>query len=113
MGENLTERAMGLFVTRTLGDGVLDTRGYKLRCFAENLLCAAAAPASLAVATLFLGGGAGTILVLVLGAALALVVATSARTAREAGVGGVVAAAVIVLFLLASDWLFRHPILPG
>src|SRR5919108_485495 len=79
MGENLTERAMGLFVTRTLGDGVLDTRGYKLRCFAENLLCAAAAPASLAVATRVLGGGAGTILVVVLGAAVALVVAPSAR----------------------------------
>jgi hypothetical protein len=28
---------MGLFVTRTYTDGVLDTRGYKLRCFVENL----------------------------------------------------------------------------
>jgi hypothetical protein len=104
---------MRFFVTRTLGDGVLDTRGYKLRCFAENLVCAAAAPGALAGATLFLGGGAGTVLVAVLGAALALVVATSVRTARGAAVGGAVVAGVILLFLLASDWLFRHPILPG
>jgi hypothetical protein len=104
---------MRLFVTRTLGDGVLDTRGYKLRCFAENLVCAAVAPGALAVVTLFLGAGAGSVLVAVLGGALALVIATSVRTARGAAVGGAVATGVILLFLLASDWLFRHPILPG
>src|SRR5947208_14946208 len=98
MGKNLTKRPMGFFVTRTLGDGVLDTRGYKLRCFAENLVCAAAAPAALASATLFLGGGAGTVVVASLATALALVVATSVRTARGAAMGGVAVAAVILLF---------------
>ena len=43
---------MRVFVTRTYSDGVLDTRGYKLRCFVENLVCAAAAPLLLTVATI-------------------------------------------------------------
>src|SRR5919202_6260505 len=103
---------MRLFVTRTLTDGVLDTRGYRLRCFVENLVCAAAAPALLVVATLFLGGGAGSIFVAAVGLGLAFVVATTVRTARGATLGGVIIAGVIVLFLLATDWLFRNPILP-
>jgi hypothetical protein len=101
---------MGLFVTRTYTDGVLDTRGYRLRCFAENLVCAAAAPALLAVATLFLGGGAGSAIVAAVGLGLAFVVATSVRTTRGAALGGVAIALGIFLFLLATDWLFRNPI---
>jgi hypothetical protein len=104
---------MGLFVTRTYSDGVLDTRGYRLRCFAENLVCAAAAPALLTAATLLLGGGAGSAIVAVVGLGLALVVATSVRTTRGATVGGLAVAAVILLFLVAADWLFTHPILSG
>jgi hypothetical protein len=103
---------MGLFVTRTYTDGVLDTRGYKLRCFVENLVCAAAGPLLLAVATLFLGGGAGSAIVAAVGIGLAFVVATSVRTTRGAAVGGLVVALAIFLFLLATDWLFRNPILP-
>jgi hypothetical protein len=103
---------MGLFVTRTYTDGVLDTRGYRLRCFGENFVCAAAAPALLAIATLFLGGGAGSAIVAAVGLGLAFVVATSVRTTRGAALGGLVAALAIFLFLLATDWLFTHPILP-
>jgi hypothetical protein len=103
---------MGLFVTRTYTDGVLDTRGYRLRCFVENLVCAAAAPALLTVATLLAGGGAGSAIVAAVGLGLALVVATSVRTTCGAAVGGLVAALAIFLFLLATDWLFRNPILP-
>jgi hypothetical protein len=103
---------MGLFVTRTYSDGVLDTRGYKLRCFVENLVCAAAAPLLLTVATLFLGGGAGSAIVAAAGLGLAFVVATSVRTTRGAAVGGLVVALAIFLFLLATDWLFSNPILP-
>ena len=103
---------MGLFVTRTLTDGVLDTRRYRLRCFVENLLCAAAAPALLTVGTLLLGGGAGSAFVAVVGLGLAFVVATSVRTTRGATLGGLTVALVIVLFLMAVDWLFRNPILP-
>jgi hypothetical protein len=103
---------MGLFVTRTYTDGVLDTRGYKLRCFVENLVCAAASSALLAVASLFLGGGAGSAIVTAVGLGLALVVATSVRTTRGAALGGFVVAIAIFLFLLATDWLFRNPILP-
>jgi hypothetical protein len=103
---------MRLFVTRTYTDGVLDTRGYKLRCFVENVVCAAAAPLLLAVATLFLGGGAGSAIVAAVGLGLAFVVATSVRTTRGAAVGGLVVALAILLFLLATDWLFRNPILP-
>ena len=103
---------MGFFVTRTYTDGMLDTRRYKLRCFVENLVCAAAAPALLAAATLFLGGGAGSALVAAVGLGLALVVATSVRTTRGAVLGGFAAAIAIFLFLAAVDWLFRNPILP-
>jgi hypothetical protein len=103
---------MGLFVTRTYTDGVLDTRGYRLRCFAENLVCAAAAPALLAVATLLLGGGVGSAIVGAVGLALALVVATSVRTTRGAALGGLAVTAAIVLFLFAVGWLFTHPLLP-
>lgn len=103
---------MGLFVTRTYTDGVLDTRGYRLRCFAENLVCAAAAPALLAVATLLLGGGDGSAIVGAVGLALALVVATSVRTTRGAALGGLAVTAAIVLFLFAVGWLFTHPLLP-
>jgi hypothetical protein len=103
---------MGLFVTRTYTDGVLDSRGYRLRCFVENLVCAAAAPAILTVATLFLGGGAGSAIVAAVGLGLAFVVATSVRTMRGAALGGVIVAVAIFLFLLATDWLFRNPILP-
>jgi hypothetical protein len=103
---------MGLFVRRTLTDGVLDTRGYRLRCFVENLVCAAAAPGLLTLATLLLGGGAGSAFVAAVGLGLALVVATSVRTARGAALGGVAVAVVIFLFLAAVDWLFRNPILP-
>ena len=103
---------MGFFVTRTYTDGVLDTRGYKLRCFVENLVCAAAAPMLLAAATLFLGGGAGSAIVAAVGLGLALVVATSVRTTRGAALGGLVVAVAIFLFLFATDWLFRNPILP-
>jgi hypothetical protein len=103
---------MGFFVTRTLTDGVLDTRGYRLRCFAENLLCAVAAPGLLALATLVIAGWVAAVVVAVLALALALVVATSARRARGAAVGGVVVAAVILLFFAVTDWFFNHPILP-
>ena len=103
---------MGLFVRRTYTDGVLDTRGYRLRCFVENLVCAAAAPALLAVATLFLGGGAGSAIAAVAGLGLAFVVASSVRTTRGAAFGGLMVAIGIFLFLLATDWLFRNPILP-
>jgi hypothetical protein len=103
---------MGLFVTRTYTDGVLDTRGYRLRCFVENLVCAAVAPALLTVATLLLGGGAGSAIVAAVGLGLAFVVATSVRTTRGAAAGGFVVAIAIFLFLLATDWLFRNPILP-
>ena len=103
---------MGLFVTRTYSDGVLDTRGYKARCYVENLACAAVAPLLLTVVTLLLGGGFGSVIVAAVGLALALVVATSVRTTRGAALGGVVVAIAIFLFLLATDWLFRNPILP-
>jgi hypothetical protein len=102
---------MGFFVTRTYTDGVLDTRGYKLRCFVENLICAAVAPALLALGTLLVGGGVGSALVAAVGLALALVVATSVRTTRGAALGGLAVALAIFLFLLATDWLFSHPIL--
>jgi membrane associated rhomboid family serine protease len=101
---------MGLFVTRTYTDGVLDTRGYRLRCFVENLVCAAAAPLLLAVVTLFLGGGAGSAIVAAVGLGLAFVVATSVRTTRGAALGGLLVAIAIFLFLFATDWLFRNPI---
>jgi hypothetical protein len=103
---------MGLFVTRTYSDGVLDSRGYKLRCFVENLVCAAVAPALLTVATLFLGGGVGSAIVGAVGLGLAFVVATSVRTTRGAAIGGLAVAVAIFLFLAAVDWLFAHPILP-
>jgi hypothetical protein len=103
---------MGLFVTRTYTDGVLDTRGYKLRCFVENLVCAAAAPMLLAAGSLLVGGGVGSAIVAAVGLGLAFVVATSVRTTRGAAMGGFVVAIAIVLFLLATDWLFRNPILP-
>src|ERR671931_2490310 len=74
--------SMGLFVTRTHTDGVLDTRGYKLRCFVENLACAAAAPALLTGATLLVGGGVGSAIVAAVGLGLVFVVATSVRTTR-------------------------------
>jgi hypothetical protein len=102
---------MRFFVTRTYTDGVLDTRGYKLRCFAENLACAAAAPLLLTLVTLAAGGGVGSAIVAAVGLALALVVATSVRTTRGAAVGGLVVALVIFLFLFTTDWLFTHPIL--
>jgi hypothetical protein len=101
---------MGLFVTRTYTDGVLDTRGYRLRCFVENLICAAVAPMLLALGTLFAGGGVGSAIVVAVGLGLAFVVATSVRTTRGAALGGVVVALAIFLFLLATDWLFRNPI---
>jgi hypothetical protein len=101
---------MRFFVTRTYTDGVLDTRGYRFRCFVENLVCAAVAPMLLTVATLFLGGGAGSAIVGGVGLGLAFVVATSVRTTRGAAVGGIVVAIAIFLFLLATDWLFRNPI---
>ena len=103
---------MRLFVTRTYSDGVLDTRGYRLRCFVENLVCAAAAPALLTLATLLLGGGTGSAIVAAVGLGLALVVATSVQTTRGAALGGLAAAVAIFLFLAAVDWLFRNPILP-
>lgn len=103
---------MRLFVTRTYSDGLLDSRGYRLRCFVENLVCAAAAPALLTVATLFLGGGAGSAIVAAVGLGLAFVVATSARTTHGAALGGLAVAFAIFLFLAAVDWLFRNPILP-
>ena len=102
---------MGLFVRRTYTDGVLDTRGYRLRCFVENFVCAAAAPMLLAIATLFLGGGAGSAIVGAVGLGLAFVVATSVRTTRGAALGGLAVALAIFLFLFATDWLFTHPIL--
>jgi hypothetical protein len=103
---------MGLFVTRTHTDGVLDTRGYKLRCFVENLACAAAAPALLTGATLLAGGGVGSAIVAAVGLGLVFVVATTVRTTRGAALGGVAVAVAIFLFLAAVDWLFRNPILP-
>ena len=103
---------MGFFVVRTMTDGVLDTRGYRLRCFAENLLCAVAAPGILALAMLVVGGWVAAVIVAVLALALALVVATSARTARGAAIGGLAVAAGILLFFVVTDWFFNHPILP-
>jgi hypothetical protein len=103
---------MRLFVSRTYSDGVLDSRGYRLRCFVENLACAAAASALLTAATLLLGGGVGSAIVAAVGLGLAFVVATSVRTTRGAALGGLAVAAAILLFVLAADWMFTHPILP-
>jgi hypothetical protein len=105
-------RAMGFFVTRTYTDGLLDTRGYRLRCFAENLLCAAVAPGVVVLYTFLAGGGTGSVMVGVLAVALVLAVATTVRTTRGAAVGGILVAAALVLFLVVTHWLFSHPILP-
>jgi hypothetical protein len=104
---------MGFFVVRTMTDGVLDTPGYRLRCFGENLLCAVATPGLLVLATLVIAGWAAAVIVAVLGLALGLVVATSAQTARGAAVGGGIVAAVILGFFVVTDWFFNHPILPS
>ena len=103
---------MRLFVTRTYSDGILDSRGYRLRFLVENFVCAAAAPTALAVGTLLIGGGVGSIVVAFVGGLLALTIATSVRTTRGAALGGVLITAAIVLFLVVVDWLFSHPILP-
>ena len=103
---------MRVFVTRTYTDGVLDTRRYRLRCFVENLVCAAGAPALLTAGTLVAGGVVGSAIVAAVGLGLAFVVATSVRTTRGAAFGGLVVALAIFLFLVATDWLFRNPILP-
>src|ERR687885_1029942 len=92
--------SMGLFVPRTYSDGLLDTRGYRFRCFVENLVCTALAPMLLTLGTLLVGGGAGSAIVAAVGLGLAFVVATTVRTTRGAAFGGLVAAIGIFLFLL-------------
>ncbi|HEX6701124.1 MAG TPA: hypothetical protein VF101_10380 [Gaiellaceae bacterium] len=101
---------MGFFVTRTFSDGLLETRRYRARCFAENVLCAGASPWLVIVVTLVLGGGAGSVFFAVVATLLVLVVAASVGSTRAAAAWGVVVAGAIVLAMLFAHWLFTHPI---
>jgi hypothetical protein len=104
---------MRLLIERTHTDGLLDTRGYKLRCFAEQLVAAAIPPAIVVVVALALGGGGAVFAFYAsLGALLALVVAISAKTVRGAVAGGVVCGALMLALLLTVHYGFSHPILP-
>ena len=104
---------MGILAQRTLTDGLLDTRGHKFRCFAENLVGAAALPALLIAVTLFLGGGApvaifyGTV-----GALFVLGVATNVRTLRGAVIGGFVVALLLLGVAVTIHVLLSNPDFP-
>jgi hypothetical protein len=104
-------RPVPLFVPRTFGDGLLDSRRYKLRCFAEQLVCAALPSALVVAVTLVLGGGAGALLTAVVALLFAVSIATSVRTIRAALVAGIAVAAFLVFLLVAASWLFSHPII--
>jgi hypothetical protein len=104
---------MPLFIERTHTDGLLDTRGYKLRCFAEQLATAAIAPAAVVVVALALGGGGSVFAFYAsLGALLALVVAMSVKSVKGAAVGGFVCGVLMLALLLTIHYGFSHPILP-
>jgi hypothetical protein len=104
---------VGLFVTRTFSDGLLETRGYRLRCLAENLLCASAAPAFVIIATVLLGGGAGSAFFAIVVALPVLVVRGTVRSVRAAALWGLGLGVALVLLMLFAHWLFTHPIEPG
>jgi hypothetical protein len=104
---------MGLLVTRTLTDGLLETRRYRLRCLVENLLCVGAPPALVIVVTVFLGGGAGSVFFAVVVALPVLVVAGTVRSMRAAAIWGLALAAALVVLMLFAHWLFTHPIESG
>ena len=104
---------MGLLVTRTLTDGLLETRRHRVRCLAENLLCAGLPPALVVAVTVLMGGGAGSVFFAIVAALPVLVVTGSARSARSAAIWGVVLAGALVLLILFAHWLFTHPIESG
>jgi len=104
---------MGLLVTRTFTDGLLETRRHRLRCLAENLVCAGLPSAVVVAVTVLMGGGAGSVFFAIVAALPVLVVTGAARSARAAAIWGVALAVALVLLILFAHWLFTHPIESG
>ena len=93
-----------------MADGLLLTRGDRVRLFWSKLGCAYGPSFLLGVIALALGAGAVGWMILVVGALLALFVATSAKKVRGALIGGLVCAVLLFVFQLVVAWFASHPI---
>ena len=96
-----------------MADGLLRTRGERLRDFWLKFAYGLGPTAVLALAALALGGGAVAWSIAVVGVLLGFMVATTARKPRGALMGGVAIAVLLFVFQLVLAWLITHPIEKG
>ena len=93
-----------------MADGLLLTRGERLRIFWAKLAAGLGPALVLALGAALTGGGAAAVAIAVLGVLCGIVIATSARRPRGALVGGVTVAVALLVLQIVIAWFVSHPI---
>jgi hypothetical protein len=96
-----------------MADGLLLTRKERARLFWLKLAAGAGPALLVAVIVLAAGGGVAAWTIAIFGLCIGVIVATYARTIRGAVIGGVVLAALLVVFQMVVAWFVTHPIERG
>jgi hypothetical protein len=96
-----------------MADGLLLTRKERIRSFWLKFAAGVGPALAVAIVALAIGGGSAAWAIAIFGILIGLLVATSARTARGALVGGLVVAGFLIAFQVVVAWFFTHPIIPG
>jgi hypothetical protein len=93
-----------------VADGLLLTGKERLRLFWLKVGAGVGPALAVAVVALALGGGSVAGTIAIFGVLIGLLVATNARTVRGAVIGGIVVAALLVVFQVIVAWFVAHPI---
>jgi hypothetical protein len=96
-----------------MADGLLLTRRERARLFWSKFAGGVGPSLIVAIAALAIDGGATAWAIAIFGVLIGLIVAWSARTVRGALIGGLVVAALLIVFQIVVAWFFTHPVLPG
>jgi hypothetical protein len=96
-----------------MADGLLLTRKERIRSFWARFAAGVGPALAVAVVALAIGGDSAAWAIAIFGTLIGLVVASSARTARGALIGGLVVAGLLIAFQIVVAWFFTHPIVPG
>jgi len=94
-------------------DGLLLTRGQRLRSYGEKTGLIVGPSTVLALVELGLGVWVDAVFVVAIAAITALAAGSSIRSRTAAAVCGVLLAAGILCFLLLLSWFISHPIQRG
>jgi hypothetical protein len=91
-----------------VADGLLLTRGERVRLYWQKFAVGYGPSLLLGVIALALGGGSVGYVILVFGLLLGFFVASSARKVRGAVIGGIVCGIILFLLQLLIAWFVTH-----